>query len=121
MNNPIKSELMVDQQRQVLCQVNDLVAQSGVAVFCAGEQIALFYLPGGDPEIYAVSNYDPIGKANVLSRGIIGDIAGEPVVASPLYKQHFSLRTGVCIENPDVAIKVYTVVLEAGSIALELD
>ena len=32
-------------------------------------------------------------RANVLSRGLVGDLQGERVVASPIYKHHFSLRT----------------------------
>ncbi len=93
----------------VLCALSDLVANSGVAVLHEGEQIALFYLPDETPSVFAVGNHDPIGGANVLSRGIIGDVNGEVVVASPLYKQHFSLRTGVCVEQSDVKIPVYEV------------
>ena len=93
----------------VLCALSDLVVNSGVAVLHDGEQIALFYLPDETPSVFAVGNHDPIGGANVLSRGIVGDIKGEVVVASPLYKQHFSLRTGVCVEQADVKIPVYDV------------
>lgn len=95
--------------RVVLCALSDLVANSGVAVLHDVEQIALFYLPDETPTVFAVGNHDPIGGANVLSRGIVGDIKGEVVVASPLYKQHFSLRTGVCVEQADVKIPVYDV------------
>jgi NAD(P)H-dependent nitrite reductase small subunit len=59
--------------------------------------------------VFAISNYDPFGHANVLSRGMIGDIKGEPMVASPLYKQHFSLKTGVCLEDEQVKIDVYPI------------
>jgi nitrite reductase/ring-hydroxylating ferredoxin subunit len=34
-------------------------------------------------------------------RGIIGDLQGERVIASPIYKQHFSLATGRCLEDKD--------------------
>ena len=57
--------------------------------------------------VYAIHNYDPIGKANVLSKGVVGDINDELVVASPLYKQHFSLTTGRCLENEDVCVATY--------------
>jgi len=90
-----------------LCAVSDLVANSGVAVLHAGQQIALFYLPEETPKVFAVGNHDPIGGANVMSRGIVGDLNGELVVASPLYKQHFSLRSGICLEQSDVKIPVY--------------
>jgi len=82
---------------------------SGVAVLHEGQQIALFYLPDESPNVFAVGNYDPLGCANVMSRGIVGDVNGELVVASPLYKQHFSLRTGVCVEQDEVRIPVYPV------------
>ncbi len=42
-----------------------------------------------------------------MSRGIIGDLQGERVVASPIYKQHFSLATGRCLEDKDQKLAVY--------------
>ena len=91
-----------------VCQVDDLEPDSGVCALVDGRQVAIFYIPKIQA-IYAVDNYDPIGKANVLSRGMIGDIQGEPVVASPLYKQHYSLKTGVCLGDESVRIGVYDV------------
>ncbi len=91
-----------------VCSVDDLQPDSGVCTLVEGQQVAIFYMVK-EESIYAIHNYDPIGKANVLSRGMIGDIKGEPVVASPLYKQHFSLRTGICLEDEQVAIPVYPV------------
>lgn len=97
---------------QLACNLEDLAPYSGVAVLCSQQQIALFYLPNHEQKIYALSNYDPFGKANVLSRGILGDKGGELVVASPLYKQHFSLLTGICIEDPSVSVRVFQTNLE---------
>jgi nitrite reductase (NADH) large subunit len=57
--------------------------------------------------LYAVGNYDPASGINVLSRGIVGDVGGEIVVASPLYKQHYSLVTGRCLEDPELRIPAY--------------
>jgi len=45
---------------------------------------------------------------------------GEPVVASPLYKQHFSLRSGVCLEDDSVRVKTYPVLLDGERIRLEI-
>ncbi|MFT7220491.1 MAG: nitrite reductase (NADH) small subunit [Candidatus Azotimanducaceae bacterium] len=103
-----------DSSPITVCSLNDLVEGSGVAAKIEQNQIALFYLPAdalstNSPQVFALNNYDPIGKANVLARGIVGDVGGEPVVASPLYKQHFSLITGCCIEQPDVSVKTYKV------------
>lgn len=108
MNAPEVSEAHL----QLVCDLEDLVPYSGAAVLCSEQQIALFYLPDQEQKIYALSNYDPFGKANVLSRGILGDSGGELVVASPLYKQHFSLLTGICIEDPSVCVQVFQVTLE---------
>jgi nitrite reductase (NADH) small subunit len=93
---------------QAICRVNDLQPDSGVCALIAGQQVAIFYMPK-DNKIYAIQNYDPIGKANVLSRGMIGDIKGEPVVASPLYKQHFNLLTGQCLEDDSICLVVYDI------------
>lgn len=104
---------------KVICSLDDLVADSGVAALYEDQQLALFYLPGErDKQIHALGNFDPLGRANVLSRGIVGDIAGEPVVASPLYKHHFSLLTGRCIENSDVSVPVYEVEISGTQVIL---
>ncbi len=103
---------------EAVCERNDLVQGAGVCVLLGRDQVALFYLPGEDRSIYALGNRDPIGEANVLSRGIVGDIGGQLVVASPLYKQHFSLETGICLEDPGIRIPVYAVRLEGDSVLL---
>jgi nitrite reductase (NADH) small subunit len=87
-----------------VCSVDDLQEQSGVCALVDGQQVAIFYLA---KTVYAIGNYDPIGKANVLSRGIVGDLKGQTVVASPLYKQHFNLQTGACLEDESVSVPVY--------------
>ena len=105
---------------QAICKRDDLVAGSGVCALVGGEQIALFYLPEEETPVYALSNRDPIGGANVLSRGIVGDIDGELVVASPLYKQHFSLENGACLEEEGVEVEVYKVRLEDDTLLIAL-
>ena len=103
---------------QELCKQEDLVAGSGVCALVAGEQVALFYLPAEEPALYALGNRDPIGGANVLSRGLVGDVDGRLVVASPLYKQHYDLQTGACLEDDDVQVEAYNVRLEGGSVLI---
>ena len=103
---------------QAVCERNDLIPGSGVCALLGKEQVALFYLPGEDQQVYAVSNRDPIGKANVLSRGIVGDLGDRLVVASPLYKQHFDLDTGQCLEDDSVSIEVYEARLEGDKVLL---
>lgn len=101
-----------------LCSQDDLVANSGVAALHQGEQIALFYIPGYENEVFAIGNQDPFSKANILARGLIGDLQGEPMVASPLYKQHFSLQSGNCLEEPEVNVPVWPVRLHEGAVEI---
>ena len=105
---------------QTVCHVSDLQPDSGVCALVEGLQVALFYMPK-DKAVYAVNNYDPFGHANVLSRGIIGDINGQPVVASPLYKQHFNLNTGACLEDETITLPVYAVRIENGSVQVSIE
>ena len=92
-----------------VCKESDLVPNIGVCALFGEKQVALFKLNNGD--IYAIDNYDPFGDANVLSRGICGDIKGQAVVASPIYKQHFNLSTGQCLEDESVRVHSYNVQL----------
>lgn len=100
-----------------VCSHDDLVPGSGICVLFEGQQVAIFE-DSIDQSLFAVSNYDPIGKANVISRGIIGSLGDKRVVASPLYKQHFDLETGECIEESEVQLKTYQVKNEQGEISL---
>ncbi|MGZ5075489.1 MAG: nitrite reductase small subunit NirD [Methylobacter sp.] len=103
-----------------VCSVDDLQPDSGVCALVEGEQVAIFWMPESDAKVYAVGNYDPFGNANVLSRGLIGDIGGQPVVASPLYKQHYNLQTGVCLEDESVKIPAYAIRIENGRVQVNL-
>lgn len=89
---------------QPVCKVDELVSDAGVAALMKDTQIALFYVGG---EVFAMDNFDPVGRANVMSRGMTGDLNGELMVASPLQKQHYSLRSGECLDNPEIVIPVY--------------
>ncbi len=105
-------------QWRTICERGDLVPGSGVCALVGREQVALFFLPDEEPQVFALSNRDPLGGANVLSRGIVGDLAGRLVVASPLYKQHFDLLTGECLEDPEVAVEVYRVRLDSDQVLI---
>ncbi len=101
-----------------VCKKDDIAPGVGVCALLDGEQVAIFRIAKND-ELYAVSNFDPFGEANVLSRGITGSIGESIVVASPLYKQHFDLQTGVCVEDESVAIKVYPLRVEGDEVQLQ--
>lgn len=105
-----------------ICGYQDLVENSGIGALLNGRQVAVFLLQvQGEPRIYAIGNYDPIGGANVLSRGIVGSVGEQIVVASPLYKQHFDLTSGLCLEQPEVVIPVYGVKLQQGRVWLNAE
>jgi nitrite reductase (NADH) small subunit len=91
-----------------ICSTTDLVEYSGISAIINGQQIAIFYVPDAEPTVYALDNFCPSANANVLARGIIGDVNGELVVASPLYKEHFSLATGMCLEKA-LSVRVWPV------------
>lgn len=100
-----------------VCSVDDLQPDSGICALVQGRQVAVFYFTATD-KVYAVGNFDPFGQANVLSRGLIGDIGGQPVVASPLYKQHFNLETGGCLEDANVQIPAYAAQIANGRVQI---
>lgn len=102
---------------KLICKQTDLVSNAGVAAMVEGEQVALFYVPESEQKIFAIGNWDPIGKANVLSRGLVGHLQDQWVVASPLYKQHFSLITGQCLEE-EIHVPVWSAKLENGEVYL---
>ncbi|MFW1678359.1 nitrite reductase small subunit NirD [Pontibacter sp. JAM-7] len=101
-----------------LCTKADLIPFSGVAAWHEDQQVALFYLPGNDTEVFAIGNHDPFSGANVLARGIVGDLKGELVVASPLYKQHFSLTSGACLEDAGTRVPVWPVRLKGDDVEI---
>ena len=101
-----------------VCPLEDIVSNAGVAALVGGEQVAVFRLD--DDSVHAIGNQDPFSGASVLSRGIVGDLNGERVVASPVFKQHFSLASGVCVEDPTVRIPVYAVHVEDGEVKVAL-
>lgn len=89
-----------------VCTLNDILPQTGVCALVNGRQVAVFRI---DDAVFALDNIDPASGASVLSRGIVGDVNGERVVASPLYKQHYSLATGRCLEDPRMSVDVHPV------------
>lgn len=100
-----------------ICPLDDIVPDSGVCALAGGRQVAVFRV--GADQVFAIANHDPFSKANVLSRGITGDIKGELVVASPVYKQHFRLATGQCVEDESVSVESFAVRIRNGIVEVE--
>ena len=91
-----------------VCDLDALLPDVGVRALVGDAQVAVFRLSGSDG-IFAIDALDPFSGAPVLSRGIVGDVKGQLVVASPIYKQHFNLHTGQCLEDDAVAIRTFPV------------
>lgn len=102
-----------------VCSTEDLSPNMGVCAKVLEKQVAIFYC-GRSSKLYALSNLDPFSGANVISRGIIGSLNDEPCVASPLYKQHFNLETGICLEEPQYQLTTYPVRLNDNEIQVQL-
>ena len=98
-----------------VCDFDALVPDVGVRALLGDDQVAVFRLSGSG-DVFAVDAFDPFSEAPVLSRGIVGDLKGELVVASPIYKQHFSLRSGRCLEDEAVTIRTFPTRVVAGEV-----
>lgn len=110
------AELQTDAGWTTVCSRSELLPNLGVRALMDGEQIAMFSVQG---QLYAISAFDPFSNAAVLSRGIVGDLQGQVVVASPIYKQHFNLATGTCLEDESVTLKTYAIREMNGEIQLQ--
>ena len=99
-----------------VCPADLIDPETGVAALVDGQAVAVFKTYAG--EIFALSNFDPFSNASVMSRGIVGTrtVNGETVdyVASPIYKEGFDLRTGACLDKPEVSIPAYEVDVREG-------
>ncbi|QBY05638.1 nitrite reductase small subunit NirD [Thalassotalea sp. HSM 43] len=100
-----------DKSWYAVCPKTELLKDAGVCALLKQQQIAIFHLER-QQQLFAVSNYDPIGKAMVIYRGILGSVNDEPVIASPLYKQQFALTDGRCLQQEDMQLQTFDVRIE---------
>ena len=103
----------------VICDAAHLIPDRGVAALVEGRAVAVFLLTTG--EVHAIDNVDPCSGASVLSRGLVGDAAGVPTVASPMYKQRFDLHTGRCLDDDAKAVAVHAVRVLDGTIHVRVE
>lgn len=102
-----------------VCALETIVPNCGVCAKVGGAQVAVFRLvstQGVDEGVFALDNYEPKSGANVLSRGLLGDVGGITVVASPVYKNHYDLTTGQCLEEENLRVAVYAVRVAEGQV-----
>ena len=95
------------EEYQPVCRMADLEVERGVTALVHGQALAIFR--GQDDTVYALGNHDPFAKASMIARGIVGERAGVPFVASPAHKHAFDLRTGRCLDDVHVSVPVYDV------------
>ncbi len=100
-----------------VCSLDTLIPDLGVRALVGEDQVALFRLSGSG-EVFAIDAFDPFSKAPVLSRGIVGDLNGQLVVASPIFKQHFNLETGACIEDSAVSVRTFAARVVGGRVEI---
>jgi nitrite reductase (NADH) small subunit len=113
----IESIQTTTQQWTTICPLDRILPNTGVCALVNDRQIAVFRVGEGE-DIYAIENYDPFSKAYVLSRGIVGDRNGIPKVASPIYKQNFSLITGECLDDLNVKIQTFSTRVVDGQVQI---
>lgn len=105
---------MSQQQCVDVCAVDDLLPERGVAALVAGQQVALFRLADGS--VHAVGHHDPFSGANVLARGIVGSRGDLDTIASPIYKQVYDVRSGQCLDDPQVTLPTWPVTVTDGRV-----
>ncbi len=106
----------------LVCPAADIVPNTGVCALVGGRHIAVFRVVDatGQDRFHAIDNIDPKNGASVLSRGLIGNLGDQVVVASPLYKHHFVLATGECTENPEWSVQAHPVEVREGQVWVSL-
>lgn len=101
-------------------KVTDIPENGGSCIKYKDTQIAVFNYTVKN-EFYATQNECPHRHEMALSRGLIGDKAGEPKVACPFHKRNFSLQSGKCLSGDDYTIKTYPVKVEDGYVYVKVD
>jgi len=102
-----------------VCAVDDILPNTGVCARVDERHIAIFRV--GQHQFFAIDNVDPKAGASVLSRGLVGNLGEHLVVASPLYKHHIDLRTGVCLESPEWSVRSHRVRTEDGRVLVSTE
>ena len=105
-----------------ICAVDDILPSTGVCALVDTRHVAVFRLHtvDGSDRFFAIDNVDPKSGASVLSRGLLGSVGDRVVVASPLYKNHFDLLTGECLEAPEQSVRAHGVRVDGGRVSVAL-
>ncbi|GAB2981048.1 nitrite reductase small subunit NirD [Nocardioides montaniterrae] len=112
------------QEWESVCRLEQINREGGVTALVHGRALAV--IRTHDDQVYALSNYDPIAHASVLARGIVGSLTRSvdgvdedvPFIASPLLKQKYDLRTGLCLDDSSVVVPTYQVRVDDGVVVV---
>jgi nitrite reductase (NADH) small subunit len=103
-----------------VCSIDSLVPDRGAAALVEGDAVAIFRLSDcgadGGSEILAIDHTDPFHQVGALARGLVGSVGDRVVVASPLLKQRFDLRTGECLEDASMSVRAWDVEVIDGTV-----
>ena len=99
-----------------VCAIEDIFPGTGVCALVDHQHVAVFRL--GDDRFFAIDNIDPKSGASVLALGLLGTLGDRVVVASPMYKNHFDLSTGECLEAPEQSVRAHGVRVDGGRISV---
>lgn len=102
-----------------VCAVDDIVPNTGVCALIDQSHVAIFRV--GQGEFFAIDNVDPKSGASINARGLLGNLGDRTVVASPMYKHHFDLRSGECIETPEYSVRAHEVRIEDGRVLVAVE
>lgn len=99
-----------------VCRVAELEVERGVAALVHGQAVAIFRTSGD--QVYALGNHDPLARASMIARGIVGTRGDVPFVASPTHKHAFDLRGGMCLDDAHVSVPAYDVKVVGGVVLI---
>ena len=97
---------------RAVCTIDDILPNTGICALVRDRHVAVFHVKTEPAQLFAIDNYDPNAGASVLSRGLVGSLGDRIVVASPIYKHHFDLQSGECLEAPENSVQAYPVRIE---------
>ena len=68
----------------------------GVAALLDGQPVAVFLI---GEKLYAVDHCDPVSQTLTMARGLVGSVAGTPIVIAPMFKGRYQLATGRSLDG----------------------
>lgn len=109
---PIRSATTGRPEELAICPAQRLIPGRGVAALLPdGRQLAVYLLEDGT--VHALCNIDPLARAAVMSRGLVGDRSGVRAVISPIGKQAYALEDGRGLDDQDCALTVFPARVDA--------